>query len=109
MNNYTFYEVTENTDKVEGKGKTVGTGIYFENKSSAIAFVASPHYKPYAVMGIPPKPEYAKYDVVKRTITVFKDMDEWCSYDPEQAKQEALDKLKATMSKDELELLGIEL
>ena len=93
-----YYEVTENTDKTEGRGPTRGTGIAFRTKEDAVRFVSSDFYKRFAVMGVVSS-GYAEYSVDKRYVYLYDDFEQYKVEGVEQENQEklnaALDKLTA--------------
>lgn len=103
MQTITFYEVTQNSDKTEGKGMDMPTGFGFYDKQEAIHFAESEDYaKKFGVMGC----RGSKYDVVDRTIHIFSDRNDMIkNYDAimkETCKKQALAKL----TKEEREALG---
>tara|TARA_B100000745_G_scaffold294597_1_gene237802 strand:- start:13587 stop:13910 length:324 start_codon:yes stop_codon:yes gene_type:complete len=59
-----YYEVMYNSDGMEGKGRTLSTGIKFDDEDSAVRFVMSERYRRYAGMGGPPtRYKYAQFCV----------------------------------------------
>ena len=104
MKTVTMFEVTRNTDGVEGRGSTVPTGIAFTSLTSATEFVCSNHYKQYAVMGVINE-RYAKHNVRRSTTVVYDCLDDFENNSEkvqlEKNKAKALEKL----SKDEIEAL----
>jgi hypothetical protein len=107
MKTIRYFEVTENTEKMEGRGSTVSTGIAFSMKRDAIDFASSDRYKKYAVMGVV-NPEYAKHDVKEREIIVYDDITDYDENCGEAKKLKALKKAREKLTKEELELLGLE-
>ena len=102
------YMVMECSEKTEGRGAIVSTGISFESEHQALSFVMSRHYTPYAIMGVIPKSERdAKIYVREMSIYVFEDIGDYeTEYEDllrEQIKAKALKKLSAK----EREALGL--
>ncbi len=99
------FEVTENTDKTEGRGSTVGTGICFLEEKEAIKFVVSDHYKPYSPMGFGVGKEHAKYNVEKRVLAVYQDMVDYEKNYEEYQQEKILKAIKDKLTEAELEIL----
>ncbi len=100
-----FYEVTENMDKTEGRGPTRGTGIAFRIKEDAIEFVLSKHYKKFACMGVNPGSNYAEFSVARRDVCVFQDMEDYEINGVLQERQKNLAKIVDKLTEDEYNLL----
>jgi hypothetical protein len=102
------YSVLECTDKNEGRGAMVATGVYFKTESSAIDFITSNHYSKYAVMGVIPRSNkeaslYCRLVV----ISVYDDLNDYNQNSKEMVtkrlKVSALNKL----TNEEKEALGL--
>ncbi len=96
MHPTTLYEITKNSDGIEGKGKTVSTGIAFEHERDAIKFASSEFYAPFAVMNVV-DPKMAKHNIRVINLRVWSDFE---SFDDEvdeaaREKQKVLDKLSS--------------
>ena len=54
MDKVVFFEVTQDTDKDEGRGRRISTGIAFKKRKDAITFVESQEYADrFGIMGTP--------------------------------------------------------
>jgi hypothetical protein len=112
MKTIEYYVVTENMDKTEGRGPCVETSIAFEEKGDAVLFANSDFYKRFAVMGVVSHGSFDsdwwdEYNVKKKYVNVYKDMNEYAEkgYDQEnyEKTQKAIDKL----SDEEYNLLQV--
>jgi hypothetical protein len=87
-----YYEITKNSDSIEGRGVTMTTGIYFWKKSDALAFVESYRYASrFGIMGT----RGNEYDIREKTTrlpTIYESLEE---YDEANPDPETLKKLKA--------------
>jgi len=102
MKETTFYEIMENTDKTEGKGREIGTGIWFNLEKDALEFCSSSRYSKFAVMGYVSK-DYAKYHYKKIYRTIYESLEEYDNYSKDEKIKNALNKL----TDDEKKLLGL--
>ena len=102
MQTIIFYEVTQNSDRTEGKGFSAPTGLGFSTQQEAVAYAESADYAAkFGIMGCPG----SKYDVRKAVLHIFDDRNDMINYDSmlkETRKQQALAKL----TKEEREALG---
>jgi hypothetical protein len=81
MRQITYYAVTENTDKTEGRGRNVDTGIGFMEEADAVAFVSSSAYRKYAVSGFVPRNTPRAY-VGKRHLRIYNSIEEANLHEP---------------------------
>lgn len=107
MKTISYFAVMENTDKTEGRGLCIPTGIGFEREEDALDFVASPSYAKYATMGVPPSRQWAGAYVNRIAITVFDDLDECEIQFPELEKIRKRKKALAKLTDEERALLGL--
>ena len=64
MKIFVYYEITKNTDSIEGRGIQVDTGICFESEEEAVNFCKYIWFKC----------DY--YDYVKKNKTIYSDLEE---------------------------------
>jgi len=94
MERLRFFEVMKNSDRTEGRGPLLGTGIAFINKDDAVTFAESKEYADrWGVMGTPG----GEHDVWEREVVVFNDYAEfnreYPQHERERLKRQALKKL----------------
>ena len=104
-----YYQVIYNTDSMEGRGSTESTGINFENKADALAFVRSYRFaSKWGIMGTPG----TEYNVQEKTKKLPKIYESLAEYDEEHPDKETLKKIKADalakLTKVERNALGLD-
>jgi len=104
MKTIEYYVVTENTDKTEGRGPCVETSIAFEEKGDAVLFANSDFYKRFAVMGVVSHGS-DEYNVKKKYVNVYKDMNEYAEKGEGQENYEKTQKAIDKLSDEEYNLL----
>ena len=98
-----YYEITKNTDSVEGRGSTVGTNIFFWEHGDALAFVSSDRYRKFGVMGT----TGSTYDIKRHSAKLPKIYTSLEEYDSEHSSDTLRKKALSKLTKEEKRLLGL--
>ena len=106
MKSIEIFSITGNTDKTEGRGREIDTGISFTTEAAAIEFAKSKHYGQFAVMGYVNQ-EYAKYNVSHKVFDVFDSMKDYETNHPKAIKENKRLAALAKLTDEEKELLGL--
>jgi hypothetical protein len=106
MEKEVFFEILQNSDKTEGRGKMTSTGIVFENEEDAIDFVTSDRYGKFAVMGhVDRKRAHAHYNYKQIDLYIYTSIGD---YD-ENSERLELEKKKsnalAKLTQEDIEVL----
>lgn len=99
----TYFEITKNTDSTEGRGSTVGTGIFFWKHSDALGFVTSDRYCKFGVMGT----KGSKYDIKEHSTIVPKIYNSLEEYDEQRNQQTIREQALKKLTVEEQEALGL--
>lgn len=102
MQNMIVFSVQYNTDKVEGRGRQIDTGIYFTKQKDAEEFECSQRYKKYACMGIVGN---TSYNVKEKVINVFDSLEDFDNSDFSLVEER--DKALSKLTQREREVLGL--
>lgn len=103
MLKFEVYGIFENTDKTEGRGASIFTGITFRYNVDALNYVKSPEYaKDFGVMGFPG----TESDVRPMTIYLVEDATRDIKALSAIGKERAIAKVLAKLTNEERALLG---
>jgi len=101
MQTTTCHMITCNTDRTEGRGRKVDTGIAFTDEESALAFVDSDFYKPFGCMGT----KGSKHDITRKTISIFDTLQDYAENNAEAKEQKLAEEAKEKLTPEELNAL----